>query len=190
MSAIDSFSAPGLALVVQVGGVVDHAVRELVGGRVQRVAGAGREVDLVAVPEGAAARDARDVAEVHGADDRRAVAVVGVVAEGVQVVVVDAAQVRVGLVGLLAADRVVAVPARRVVAAVVGAVRVVDLADRVARVLVGVVGVPGGVGLRVPQSVPLKIVQTAWLTARPTALSRLSTNRTPKTIATTASAPA
>ena len=51
MSEIDSLSAPDWHSYFSPAVCRRHAVRELVGGRVERVAGAGRELDLLAVPE-------------------------------------------------------------------------------------------------------------------------------------------
>src|SRR4029079_12577595 len=93
------------------------AVGELVGGGVERVARTGREVHAVVAPVGRGAA----VADVHDADDRRAVAVVGVIAEGLVVVVVDAAEVLVGLVDLLVADGIVVAFAHGIVRGVAAA---------------------------------------------------------------------
>ena len=142
MSEIDSLSAPDWHWYSSPA-VLGHAVGELVGGGVERVAGAGREPHPLAVPLGHAAAGAA-LAVVDDADHGRAVAVVGVPAERVVVVVVDAAQVLVGLVDLVVADRVVVAVAGRVVRHVAAALVVEDLAVGVARVLVRVVGVPAG----------------------------------------------
>ena len=145
MSEIDSLSAPDWHSYFEPGGGGGDAVGELVRRGVERVAGAGGELDLLPVPRGHAGVGARHVAEVHDAGHGSALAVVGVVAEAVPVVVVDPAQVPVGPVDLVVAGRPVVARARGIVGRVAAAVVVEDLARREPRVLVRVVRVAAGV---------------------------------------------
>ena len=104
MFEIDSSSAPDCT-VLESGRVLGDAVRGLVHGRVERVAGAvrGRYAALVQNDDAAAARPRVG----HDADDRNAAPSYRVVAERLRKVLVGAAEVLVRVVDLLVADRLV-----------------------------------------------------------------------------------